>query len=169
MTLRIFAFAFVVALATASPLHAQGYCAQYASDTSLDCSFSTLQMCEASVTGVGGVCIDNPYPQTAAEAPPPPLPLPPGQTKYQLFPATSPTLPASPPPPCNPLIDGTYCATAAGGFGAGGAAPPSGMAPIQSISSDLAIGTDPPATLGAINFSGGSTCMALFRRMTCGG
>jgi HdeA/HdeB family len=60
-------------------------------------------------------------------------------------------------------VDGTYCATA------GGAASPS-IPPIQSFSSDLAIGTDPPATLGAITFnSDGTNCIALFRRMSCGG
>ena len=56
----------VLAGAGASSLHAQGgystnpYCAQYSDGTSLDCSFSTLSMCYQSVTGVGGVCIDNP-------------------------------------------------------------------------------------------------------------
>ena len=65
--------------------------------------------------------------------------------------------------PCNPVIDGTYCATA-------GAAPPPSIAPIQSLSSDLAVGSDPPATLGAITFnSNGTNCIALFRRMSCGG
>ena len=56
----------VLAGAGASSLHAQGgsptypYCAQYSDGTSLDCSFSTLSMCYQSVTGLGGVCIDNP-------------------------------------------------------------------------------------------------------------
>lgn len=152
-----------------SPLRAQAYCAQFSDGSSLNCGFSTLQMCEASVTGVGGICLNSPYPQTTTAASPPPLPLPPGQTKYQLFPTTSPTLPASPPPPCNPAIDGTYCATAGGGSRVSGAAALSGMAPIQSISSDLAISAQPPATLGGISFSGGSSCIALFRRMACGG
>src|SRR5262249_42451670 len=53
----------VAALAFAStPLHAQAYCAQFADGTSPDCGFATLQMCEASVTGVGGVCLNNPNP-----------------------------------------------------------------------------------------------------------
>src|SRR5277367_5715352 len=47
-------------------LHAQGgfstlpYCAQYTDGASLDCSFSTLSQCYESVSGVGGVCVDNP-------------------------------------------------------------------------------------------------------------
>jgi hypothetical protein len=45
------------------------------------------------------------------------------------------------------------------------------MPRIQSLSSDLGIGGgDPPATLGAITFSGsGATCIGLFRRLSCGG
>jgi hypothetical protein len=156
-------------LLTAPPLHAQGYCAQFSDGTSPDCSFTTRQMCEASVTGIGGVCLNNPYPQSVSAAPPPPLPLPPGQTNYQLFPTTPlPSVPSPSQPPCNPIVDGTYCASAGGGTLGSPQAQP-GMAPIQSMSSDLGIGSDPPATLGGINFSGGETCIALFRRMSCGG
>src|SRR6516162_434361 len=45
-----------------SALHAQvyPYCAQYSDGASLDCSFSSLSMCEQSVSGVGGICILNP-------------------------------------------------------------------------------------------------------------
>ena len=45
-----------------SPLHAESYpyCAQYSDGSSLDCSFSTLSMCNQSVSGVGGICILNP-------------------------------------------------------------------------------------------------------------
>jgi hypothetical protein len=45
------------------------------------------------------------------------------------------------------------------------------MPRIQSMASDLGIGGgDPPATLGAITFSGsGTTCIGLFRRVSCGG
>jgi hypothetical protein len=68
------------------------------------------------------------------------------------------------PRPCNPVIDGTYCGSV------GTAATQPNIAPIQSLSNDLAIGSDPPATLGAITFnSDGSDCIALFRRMSCGG
>jgi hypothetical protein len=156
-----------------SPLHAQGqysYCAQFSDGTSPDCGFSTLQMCEQSVTGVGGVCINNPYGSPSASAqnqnvynasavPPPPIAQPSGQAALSA---------PSPPPPCNPVIDGTYCASAAN---SPTTAPqsPSGMAPIQSVASDLGIGGDSPATLGAITFSGSGTCIGLFRRMSCGG
>lgn len=150
-----------------SPLHAQSYpyCAQYSDGTSLDCSFSSLSMCNQSVSGVGGICILNPRgpDPSAASAGPPPfnstyVPSPPIQQQ-----SSAPVALSSAPPQCNPIIDGTYCATA------GSAASPS-TAPIQSLSSDLAVGTDPPATLGAITFnSDGTNCIALFRRMSCGG
>jgi len=117
------------------------------------------------VTGVGGTCGLNPSgsspPGASAGAaafnqayvPPPPIQQP----------TTSPVALPSAPQQCNPAIDGAYCATA-------GAAPPPSIAPIQSLSSDLAVGTDPPATLGAITFnSNGTNCIALFRRMSCGG
>jgi hypothetical protein len=134
------------------------YCAQFEDGSSRDCGFSTLQMCEQSVTGVGGLCINNP-----AGPPPPqlasaPLQLP-DTTQAQQPP------PQPPQPTCNPLLDGTYCATQ------GGPLNPPPMPRIQSLSSDLGIGgDDPPATLGAITFSGsGATCIGLFRRVSCGG
>jgi Protein of unknown function (DUF3551) len=140
------------------------YCAQFEDGTSRDCGFSTLQMCEASVTGVGGLCINNP-----AGPPPPPTPqlasgplqLPDAQQAQQL----PPPQPAPQQQSCNPLIDGTYCATQGGPLG------PPPMPHIQSMASDLGIGGgDPPATLGAITFSGsGATCIGLFRRLSCGG
>src|SRR5262249_33688130 len=101
---------------------------------------------------------------------PPPLPLPPGQTSYQLFPSQPPAAQqTAAAPPCNPVIDGTYCASAAGNQAVISQSS-SGMPAIQSLSSDLGIGGgDPPAALGGINISGGSTCIGLFRRMSCGG
>jgi hypothetical protein len=107
---------------------AQGnpYCAQYSDGASLDCSFSSLSMCEQSVSGLGGICILNPR---GAES-------------------SSTTIT---PPTFNPSY-----------------VPPS--PPIQSLSNDLSVGSDPPATLGAITFnSDGSQCIGLFRRMSCGG
>jgi len=77
-----------------SPLHAQNYpyCAQYSDGSSLDCSFSTLSMCNQSVSGVGGICILNPRAPgpSAADAGPPPfnatyLPPPPIQHDLQAF------------------------------------------------------------------------------------
>jgi Protein of unknown function (DUF3551) len=166
------ATALAAPLFAAAPLHAQAYCAQFSDGTSPDCGFATLQMCMASVTGLGGVCLNNPNAQAAStQAPPPPLPLPPGQTQYQLFPsqplpqqqAAAPA--AAPPQGCNPVVDGTYCASNGGSM----AVAAGGMPRIQSISSDLGIGGDNAATLGGINISGGSTCLGLFRRMACGG
>ena len=142
------------------------YCALFEDGSSRDCGFSTLQMCEASVTGVGGLCINNP----AGPPPPPPprlasVPLqlpdePQGQQPPSPSPAQQPQQQT-----CNPLIDGTYCATQ------GGPINPPQMPRIQSMASDLGIGGgDPPATLGAITFSdSGATCIGLFRRLSCGG
>jgi hypothetical protein len=69
--------------------------------------------------------------------------------------------------PCNPVIDGTYCATQPNprldwGTSSGGYFPP-----IQGIASDIGPSTDQPATLGAITFRGGRTCIGLFRRGVC--
>jgi hypothetical protein len=43
-------------------LHAQQapYCAQFSDGTSPNCGFATLQQCDASISGVGGVCNLNP-------------------------------------------------------------------------------------------------------------
>jgi Protein of unknown function (DUF3551) len=151
-----------------SPLHAQGnpYCAQYSDGASLDCSFSNLSMCEQSVTGVGGVCILNPRAAEPSSVSVTPLSsnssyVPPPPMQQQ---SSGPLQFPDAPRPCNPVIDGTYCASA------GSDSTQSGIAPIQSLSSDLSIGADPPATLGAITFnSDGSDCIGLFRRMSCGG
>jgi hypothetical protein len=45
-----------------TPLHAQQapYCAQFSDGTSPSCTFATLQQCDASISGVGGVCNLNP-------------------------------------------------------------------------------------------------------------
>jgi hypothetical protein len=179
-------------LLTLSPLHAQGgfstlpYCAQYADGTSLDCSFSTLSQCYESVSGVGGVCIDNPtaagtgsatnpqrpfgspYAFAPSPVPPPPTqqspaqqsqgPLQlPGPTPQQ---APAPQLAGVPPqPPCNPLYNGTYCASASS----------NSFAPISSLSSDLAGAAPPPATLGVSTFSGNTDCIGILRPLSCGG
>jgi hypothetical protein len=68
--------------------------------------------------------------------------------------------------PCNPVIDGTYCATQMrGGSSAGGS---SGGAPqIQSLSNDLSIGSNPTATFGALTFSGSGACIGILRRGAC--
>jgi hypothetical protein len=68
---------------------AQGhFCARYNDDaTPEDCSFTSFQMCQQSVSGLGGICT------TAADSPtPPPPPL------FQ-FPAPQSAFPPAPVPP----------------------------------------------------------------------
>jgi hypothetical protein len=140
------------------------YCAQFSDGTSLDCGFSTLQMCEQSVTGIGGLCLNNPAGPPPPQLAPDPLQLPDAPQAQQSQQPARPQQQQTQQQFCNPLIDGTYCASQGGPVG-----PPS-MPRIQSMASDLGIGGgDPPATLGAITFSGGSTCIGLFRRVSCGG
>jgi hypothetical protein len=72
--------------------------------------------------------------------------------------------------PCNPVIDGTYCASQPDPALTGGG---SGSDPLYSAR--VGIGTDPtqpglydqPATLGAITFGGGASCIGLLRRARC--
>ena len=177
---------------TLSQVHAQGgfstlpYCAQYSDGTSLDCSFSTLSQCYESVSGVGGVCIDNPTAAGTASAANPqrpfaspyafaPSPVPPPPTQQspvqqsqapRQLPGPSPQQaqvpqPAGvvPQPPCNPLYNGTYCASASSNL----------FAPISSLSSDLAGAAPPPATLGSATFSGNTDCIGILRPLSCGG
>ena len=172
-------FILIVLLLMPLPLHAQGgagmqnsYCAQFSDGSSPDCGFSSLQMCEQSVTGVGGVCIMNPSGPTSPLAPVPQmnmpgvsLALPPPVAQPSSGPLALPD--ASQAQPCNPLVDGTYCASAAANSASAAQAVAS-LGPMQSVSSDLSIGGDPPATLGAITFNGsGLSCIGLFRRTSC--
>ena len=68
--------------------------------------------------------------------------------------------------PCNPAIDGTYCAEQM-------SKRPSG--PAMTSRSNPSLGDDffsivrenDPATFGAITFSGGSRCIGLLRRSNC--
>jgi hypothetical protein len=179
-------------LLTLSQLHAQGgfstlpYCAQYADGTSLDCSFSTLSQCYESVSGVGGVCIDNPTAAGTASAtnpqlpfgspyafapspvPPPPTQQSPAQQSQGPLQLPGPTPQQAPAPQlagvppqasCNPLYNGTYCASASS----------NSFAPISSLSSDLAGAAPPPATLGVSTFSGNTDCIGILRPLSCGG
>jgi hypothetical protein len=69
---------------------------------------------------------------------------------------------------CNPVIDGTYCASQS--VRSNPAARPGsvGMQPVNSIARDLSVGRDQPATFGAITFQGGgSRCVGLLRRGAC--
>jgi hypothetical protein len=68
--------------------------------------------------------------------------------------------------PCNPVVDGTYCAeekkrkvdTRRPTF-----------APIGNIGEDISAGPDQPGTFGAITFRGnGTRCVGLMRRGRCG-
>ena len=74
--------------------------------------------------------------------------------------------------PCNPVIDGTYCASQPSRTGAG----PSrttlrgdSLTPIKGLGGDLTGPRDAdPATLGAITFrSDGAACIGLLRRGNC--
>lgn len=71
--------------------------------------------------------------------------------------------------PCNPVVDGTYCATQM----TNSRAQPSGSAyrfqPIDGLGGSLLSGSyDQPATLGAITFNAdGSRCIGLLRRASC--
>jgi len=69
--------------------------------------------------------------------------------------------------PCNPVIDGTYCAENMSRQGASRSRPT--FSPVESIGSDILVGQDSdPATLGAITFRGnGTRCIGLLRRGAC--
>ena len=70
--------------------------------------------------------------------------------------------------PCNPAIDGTYCAEM--GRKPVVSTPPSRSSlAIEGLGSSLMpTPYDQPATLGAITFSGdGSRCIGLLRRVNC--
>jgi hypothetical protein len=70
--------------------------------------------------------------------------------------------------PCNPAIDGTYCALEPPRRDVP-SRPAVTMSPIQSLAGDLSLNQsrDQPATLGAISFQGGSRCVGLLRRAAC--
>jgi hypothetical protein len=83
----------------------------------------------------------------------------------QMAAAQSPT--GTAPQSCDPLIDGTYCATQGGSLRNTPVRSGGGMAPMQSLSGDLSLGQDSPATLGGISISGNTTCVGLLRRGAC--
>jgi hypothetical protein len=69
--------------------------------------------------------------------------------------------------PCDPLIDGTYCATQGGRLRDQTTAP-ANMGSIQSLSGDLSLGQTSIATFGGISVSGNNTvCIGLLRRGSC--
>jgi hypothetical protein len=74
--------------------------------------------------------------------------------------------PAAADEPCNPLIDGTYCATQMrAGSRSSGSSP--GAPQINSLSDDLGIGSNPTATFGAITFTSSGACIGILRRGAC--
>ena len=79
-----------IAFAQSRTAAAQGhFCARYDDDaTPEDCSFTSFQMCQQAISGLGGICApgaDSPTP------PPPPL--------FQLFPTQQSAFPSAPVPP----------------------------------------------------------------------
>ena len=69
--------------------------------------------------------------------------------------------------PCNPVIDGTYCATNMGPR-SGTARSPTRFTPIEPIGDDFLTGGDQPGTLGGFTFRGnGTRCIGLLRRGSC--
>jgi hypothetical protein len=70
---------------------------------------------------------------------------------------------------CNPVIDGTYCATQMTRprtTWTPQSAPI--MNPIRDLGSAMTVGTDTPGTLGGFSIrSGGTTCIGLLRRGSC--
>jgi hypothetical protein len=69
--------------------------------------------------------------------------------------------------PCNPVIDGTYCATQMPQSGSSSRSTVN-IPPVQSIGGDVLGSQERPATCGAITFQGGGTqCIGLLRRGRC--
>jgi hypothetical protein len=69
--------------------------------------------------------------------------------------------------PCNPVIDGTYCASQPIRPRSSSSSPLSNTQPFNSVANDLSLDKERPATIGAFVFQGGSRCVALLRRGTC--
>jgi hypothetical protein len=71
--------------------------------------------------------------------------------------------------PCNPIVDGTYCATQMPRY-SGSSGSSTGLRPIDDMSQLVptsAVGGNQPATLIGISFQGGSRCFGLLRRSAC--
>jgi hypothetical protein len=69
--------------------------------------------------------------------------------------------------PCNPVIDGTYCATEMRRANTPARSPVS-ISPVQSLGGSILGNQDQPATFGAITFQGnGQQCIGLLRRGRC--
>jgi hypothetical protein len=69
--------------------------------------------------------------------------------------------------PCNPVIDGTYCATQMPRQVPSTRRSGVTLSPIDDLGSAISGMPTSPATLGGINFRGGTTCIGLLRRGAC--
>jgi len=71
--------------------------------------------------------------------------------------------------PCNPIVDGTYCATQMPRY-SGSSSSSTGLRPIDDMSELVpngAVGGNQPATLIGVSFQGNGRCFGLFRRSVC--
>ena len=69
--------------------------------------------------------------------------------------------------PCNPVVDGTYCASQAG-RSVDSAMRTTSFTPIQGIGQDLSTSREDPVTFGAVTFRGdGTKCIGLLTRGNC--
>jgi hypothetical protein len=80
----------LILLSQAANAQVQHFCATYEDTYPEDCSFTSMEMCEQSVNGVGGQC----RPQSEAPATPPPA-------RFHLLPWANVT-PVAPPAPVPP-------------------------------------------------------------------
>jgi hypothetical protein len=72
--------------------------------------------------------------------------------------------------PCNPIIDGTYCATQMPRNVGSTSSSSSRMRPIEDMSRLLpsgTVGSSQPGTLVGISFQGNGRCAGLLRRSVC--
>ena len=69
--------------------------------------------------------------------------------------------------PCNPAIDGTYCATQMPARRYNETLKSVTITPSPSLGSDLSYSNDQPVTFGAIVIGSGRRCGALFLRERC--
>jgi hypothetical protein len=71
--------------------------------------------------------------------------------------------------PCNPIVDGTYCATQMPKYSSSSGSS-NGLRPIDDQSSIVpssSVGGSQPATLVGISFQGNGRCFGLLRRSVC--
>jgi hypothetical protein len=70
--------------------------------------------------------------------------------------------------PCNPVIDGTYCAEQMPSSRTFTTSPLPSMSPIKEIGDAISVGRDTPGTFGGITFrDDGTNCIGLLRRGSC--